>query len=37
VGLLLGSVSQHCVAHAPCPVAVVHGVREANRRRSNAQ
>ena len=22
-GLLLGSVSQHCVAHAPCPVLVV--------------
>ncbi len=23
-GLLIGSVSQHCVAHAPCPVVVVH-------------
>ena len=22
-GLLLGSVSQHCVQHAPCPVVVV--------------
>lgn len=22
-GLLLGSVSQHCVTHAPCPVVVV--------------
>lgn len=22
-GLLLGSVSQHCVSHAPCPVVVV--------------
>jgi nucleotide-binding universal stress UspA family protein len=22
-GMLLGSVSQHCVQHAPCPVAVV--------------
>jgi len=22
-GMLLGSVSQHCVAHAPCPVVVV--------------
>lgn len=24
-GLLLGSVSQHVLLHAPCPVAVVHG------------
>jgi nucleotide-binding universal stress UspA family protein len=22
-GMLLGSVSQHCVQHAPCPVVVV--------------
>jgi nucleotide-binding universal stress UspA family protein len=22
---LLGSVSQHCVQHAPCPVVVVRG------------
>jgi len=24
-GLLLGSVSLHCVTHAPCPVVVVRG------------
>jgi nucleotide-binding universal stress UspA family protein len=24
-GMLLGSVSQHVVAHSPCPVVVVHG------------
>jgi len=25
-GVLLGSVSEHCVGHAPCPVTVVRGV-----------
>jgi nucleotide-binding universal stress UspA family protein len=28
VGLLLGSVSQHCVNHAPCPVLVHRASRE---------
>lgn len=27
-GLLLGSVSQHCVTHATCPVLVVHGTHQ---------
>jgi nucleotide-binding universal stress UspA family protein len=27
-GMLLGSVSQHCVTHAPCPVVVVPGQHE---------
>jgi nucleotide-binding universal stress UspA family protein len=28
-GMLLGSVSQHCVAHSTCPVVVVHYKRPA--------
>lgn len=27
-GPLLGSVSQHCVTHATCPVVVVHGTHQ---------
>jgi len=27
-GMLLGSVSQHCVQHASCPVVVVRGARD---------
>ena len=28
-GVLLGSVSQHCVHHAPCPVVVIRGTQAA--------
>jgi nucleotide-binding universal stress UspA family protein len=27
-GMLLGSVSQHCVHHSPCPVLVIRGHRD---------
>lgn len=27
-GMLIGSVSEHCVAHARCPVVVVRGLRD---------
>ncbi len=27
-GMMLGSVSQHCVHHAPCPVLVIRGQRD---------
>lgn len=29
VGALLGSVSEHCIGHATCPVVVVHGHKRA--------
>jgi nucleotide-binding universal stress UspA family protein len=35
-GVLLGSVSAHCVRHAPCPVVVVHEPTAAGRRRDAA-
>jgi nucleotide-binding universal stress UspA family protein len=28
IGLLLGSVSQQCITHAPCPVAVIRSFEE---------
>jgi nucleotide-binding universal stress UspA family protein len=33
-GMLLGSVSEHCVHHAPCPVTVVRGNETAGDRSS---
>jgi nucleotide-binding universal stress UspA family protein len=30
-GMLLGSVSQHVIAHATCPVLVIHGKRSVGR------
>jgi len=27
-GMLLGSVSQHCVRHSPCPVVIIRGQRD---------
>lgn len=32
-GTLLGSVSQQCLHHAPCPIAIVHAARHGDRRR----
>lgn len=29
VGMVVGSVSQHCVTHAQCPVVVVHHAQKA--------
>ncbi len=29
-GMLLGSVSEHCVSHAPCPITVVRDVGTCN-------
>jgi nucleotide-binding universal stress UspA family protein len=34
-GMLLGSVSEHCVTHADCPVVVVRAKKEGGPRRSN--
>ncbi len=36
LGMLLGSVSQHVVAHAPCPVVVLHAPAAAPQRSGSA-
>jgi nucleotide-binding universal stress UspA family protein len=36
-GMLLGSVSQHCVHHAPCPVVIIRGHPRRKRQDSTDQ